>query len=98
MSCKFIYCFCLLLFFVENVSSAQTNAFIRVSPRDPRYFEYSDGRPYIPIGLNMIGMGDASTETGLAQMNEWMENLAVNKGNFVRLWLSNNFWDIEHEK
>ena len=77
---------------------AQSEVFIRVSPRDPRYFEYSDGKPYIPIGLNMIGMGDASTEKGLAQMNEWMENLAANQGNFIRLWLSNNFWDVEHEK
>lgn len=29
-------------------------AFVRPSPRDPRYFELSDGSPYIPIGLNMI--------------------------------------------
>ncbi len=27
--------------------------FVRISPRDPRYFALSDGQPYIPIGLNM---------------------------------------------
>lgn len=71
---------------------------MRISPRDPRYLEYSDGTPYIPIGLNMIGMGNASTESGMAQMQEWMRNLAENKGNFMRLWLSNSFWDVEHQK
>ena len=31
------------------------DAFVRVSPRDARYFELSDGRPYIPIGFNLVG-------------------------------------------
>ena len=36
--------------------------FVRTSPRDPRYFEFSDGRPYVPIGLNMIAPpGGAAT-------------------------------------
>jgi hypothetical protein len=33
---------------------AAAEAFVRVSPRDARYLELSDGRPYIPIGLNLI--------------------------------------------
>ena len=28
--------------------------FVRVSPRDPHYFETDDGRPYVPNGLNVI--------------------------------------------
>ena len=27
---------------------------IRESSEDPRYFEYSDGSPYIPVGMNII--------------------------------------------
>lgn len=93
---NFIF-FALLVFALEDVA-AQQQPFIRVSPRDPRYLEYSDGKPYIPIGLNMIGMGRADTEKGMKQMEEWMENLAANHGNYMRLWLSNEFWDVEHEK
>lgn len=77
---------------------SQSGDFIRVSPRDHRYLEYADGRAYVPIGLNMIGVGNATTEEGLAQMDDWMSKLAANGGNFMRLWLSNSFWDVEHSK
>jgi hypothetical protein len=76
-------------------------AFVRVSPRAPRYLELSDGRPYIPIGLNLIapdgalGPGEAS---GLQRMDEWMGKLAVHGGNYIRVWLSSPFWDVEHER
>jgi hypothetical protein len=83
---------------VLNPAWAQSEKYVRISPRDPRYFEYSDGTPYIPNGLNLIGVGDMSTEKGLAQMQEWMQNLAKNQGNYIRLWLSNSFWEVEHRK
>lgn len=68
-------------------------AFVRVSPRDARYFELSDGRPYVPIGLNIVGPpGD------LEGMDRWFEKLAKNHGNYVRVWLSTPFFDVEHEK
>lgn len=72
--------------------------YIRVSPRDARYLEYSDGRPYIPIGLNMIGVGNTSTEKGMALMQDWIQQLAQNQGNFIRLWFSDSFWEVEHQK
>ena len=87
---------CTLL--APNTLVAQSEKHIRVSPRDSRYLEYSDGTPYIPIGLNMIGVGNASTEKGLDQMERWMKDLVDNRGNFMRLWLSNSFWDVEHRK
>lgn len=66
-------------------------AFVRVSPRDVRYFELSDGKPYIPIGLNMAGPpGD-----GLEGMERWFSKLAKYGGNFVRVWLSNPYFDVE---
>jgi hypothetical protein len=74
-----------------------TGAFVRVSPRDQRYFELSDGSAYIPIGLNMIHpQWDADKKEGLAQMERWIKNLSENRGNFLRIWLSHHFWDIEH--
>jgi hypothetical protein len=55
--------------------------YVRVSPRDSRYLELSDGTPYIPNGLNVIHpQGGVSTEEGLAQMERWMKSLADNEG------------------
>jgi hypothetical protein len=71
---------------------------VRVSPRDSRYFEFSDGRPYVPIGLNMIAPPGRDEKQALAQMDEWLRKLSENGGNYIRLWLSSPFFDIEHTK
>ncbi len=69
--------------------------YVRVSPRDPRYFELADGRPYIPIGLNMIA---PPGNEGLPGMEAWLEQLQANGGNYIRVWLSNPFFDVEHAR
>ena len=71
---------------------------VRVSPRDHRYFELSDGRPYIPIGLNMIAPPGRDEKEALRRMEDWMRRLSENGGNFIRLWLSNPFFDVEHRR
>jgi len=73
--------------------------YVRVSPRDPRYFEFSSGRPYIPVGLNLIAPPKAaSVEESMKVYEHWLDALAANGGNYVRFWMSNPFWDVEHEK
>lgn len=74
-------------------TSKSDAAFVRVSPRDPRYFELSDGTPYVPIGLNMIA---PPGDKGLAGMEDWMTQLSTNGGNYIRVWLGNPFFDVEH--
>jgi hypothetical protein len=66
--------------------------FVRVSPRDPRYLELSDGSPYVPIGLNAVG----PDRGGMADYERWLKALSENGGNFCRIWLSNGFFDAEH--
>ncbi len=73
-------------------AAAEADDFVRVSQRDPRYLELSSGKPYVPIGLNMIGGPD------LATFESWVGSLAANRGNYIRVWLSNPLWDIEHER
>ncbi|MHC4437895.1 MAG: family 16 glycosylhydrolase [Planctomycetota bacterium] len=73
-------------------------SFVQVSPRDKRYFELTDGRPYIPVGLNMIAPYGDTEDEALARMEQWIKNLSDNGGNYIRLWLSHKFFDIEHEK
>ena len=80
--------------------AAPSSAFVRVSPRDQRYLELTDGAPYIPIGLNMISPpgANAGEEAALRGMEAWLASLSANGGNYIRVWLSSPFWDIEHEK
>jgi hypothetical protein len=84
----------LLILAALPLAAALAEPFVRVSPRDGRYFELSDGRPYIPIGLNLI----APPGQDFAGMEAWMKSLADNGGNYIRVWLSNPFFDVEHAK
>lgn len=84
-----------------GASAYAPDAFVRVSPRDSRYFELSDGTSYVPIGLNMIAPDGAfgrGETNGLNSMDDWFGKLAANGGNFARIWLSSDFWDVEHER
>ncbi len=82
----------LLLALVADLWAGDRKAFVRVSPRDTRYFELSDGTPYIPIGLNMVGPPGGN----LTGMETWLRKLSANGGNYARIWLSNPFFDVEH--
>jgi len=81
-----------------NAKKNDTGYFVQVSKRDNRYFELSNGRPFIPIGLNMIAPYGDNEKEALARMDSWMKNLSENGGNYIRLWLSHRFFDIEHER
>jgi hypothetical protein len=63
-----------------------------ISPRDPRYFELADGRPYVPIGLNLV---EPPAGKGLPELTAWMAKLAAHRGNYCRLWLGCEFFDLE---
>lgn len=82
------------LLFAMSAAAAPEAAYVRVSPRDPRYFELTDGTPYVPIGLNLITPpGD-----GFDGWAAWMDQLAANRGNFIRVWLSQRWTEVEHER
>jgi len=77
---------------------AGMTARVRVSPRDSRYLELTDGRPYIPIGLNMIQPPDGAKRNDLGPMADWVASLAANRGNFIRIWMGAAYFDVEHER
>jgi hypothetical protein len=85
---------------VSQRAAAQTG-FVRVSPRDARYFETTDGNAFIPIGMNMISppwdRGDAPAQK-LAGLDEWLGQLEANGANLFRVWLSNDFYEIEKDR
>lgn len=75
-------------------SAEEKLPFVRVSPRDFRYFETTDGATYIPNGLNMI----APPGNKWSEMERWLDRLAENRGNFIRIWLGNQYFDVEHQR
>ena len=63
-----------------DVVDSNSKGFVRVSSRDPRYFEYEDGTPFFGLGYN-LAMDTLFDDDLLAQMS-------ANNINFVRAWLS----------
>jgi len=86
--------------FAQDSASGDLSEFVQVSQRDPRYFELTNGKPYIPIGLNMISppwpWTDGEELTRLE--NQWLKPLSENKGNFIRIWLSTPAYEVERER
>jgi hypothetical protein len=77
--------------------SGGLSGYVRVSPRDRRYFELSDGSPFIPIGLNIVQLSGPDPTQAMDTMEGWLASLSANGGNLVRVWISSEFWDVEHE-
>jgi hypothetical protein len=97
----------LLLFFACNSdkaikeNSSNGHGYIGISSNNPSYFQFSDGTPYIPVGINMISPGGKygnNPDSALYEMEQWMSRLSGNGGNYIRVWLSSPFWDIEDRR
>jgi len=74
--------------------------YIQVSKDNPSYFSFSDGAPYIPVGINMINPSSRNHEnpdSAFYEIGQWMKNLSENGGNYIRVWVSESFWDIEDQ-
>ena len=72
--------------------------YIEISKRNPAYFSFSNGSPYIPVGINLINPSSHTAQnpdSAFYEINEWMKSLSENGGNYIRVWLSQSFWDIE---
>lgn len=95
---RLIYVVMLVLHFH---SSLKAQGYIEVSAANPSYFIFTDGTPYIPIGINLISPGGHyknNPDSALIEYGEWMKKLSENGGNYIRVWLSSPFWDIEDQK
>jgi len=65
----------------RSLNEHRTHGFLRVSPNDPRYFEFSDGSAFHAAGFN----GGFSSAAGAGTQ---MAGLADNRINFIRTWMS----------
>ncbi len=71
-------------FTVTAPTSPHNHGFIRISQRDPGYFEYSDGSPFIAAGHGASFDGNRFTYHVDADMRRF-EQYRVN---FLRMWMS----------
>ena len=70
-----------LAFNVIYSTNSNNHGFIRVSQSDPRYFEFSDGTPFIGVGPGPI-IGDLNyTDSQIAMIGN-------GGANFTRMWMS----------
>ncbi len=65
--------------------AAQSRGFIRVDGQNPRYFMYDDGTSYVPLGVSICWVTDAS---GGFRYTGYLDSLAGGGGNWTRLWMS----------
>jgi len=68
---------------------ADADVFVRVSPRDHRYLELSDGRPYVPIGLNLVGSPKPEA------FEATLDRMVAHRLNYCRIWLNHGSFLIE---
>ncbi len=87
-----------------DVAPASKNAlqFVRISTKDPRYFEFSDGSLYYPIGHNVRSATDARMddkfpwrfrhEEGSTAYRRYFDQMRTNGENWAEIWMSS--WSL----
>lgn len=94
-----------------QVMPSDDHGYIKVSDTDSRYFEYSDGTTYFPIGLNMafpkmyklssgveFGKSHKEATLGLRQYKRWFDSCKENGVNMVRLWIGHPYFTPDTEE
>lgn len=80
-------------FFAITNAATPSAGFARVHS-NRRNFVTDDGRPYVPIGLNVCWF--TSLERGTQDYEQWFPLLSTNGGNYARIWLARDrslgFW------
>jgi hypothetical protein len=70
--------------------------FLRTSSDDPRFFAFSDGRPFFAIGQNLAFIGSGQY-VDLAKAEEIFARLEDNGANFLRIWTGCEDWALAIE-
>ncbi|RYG35350.1 DUF5060 domain-containing protein [bacterium] len=62
---------------------SKEKGFVRLSPKDRRYFAHDNGQAYYPVGANVCWGGDR----GSFDYDEWIPRYGTQGVNYGRLWL-----------
>lgn len=77
-----------------NCSASSDSGFIRRSPRDFRYFEFDNTKPYFPIGANICW----ATARGTLDYDDWLPRYGDTGCNYFRVFLGPGWttFGLEH--
>lgn len=96
-----VFCTIVLLIFVTSCMKkfgssnlGPNNNFIKVSQKNPRYFEKADGDPWIPIMINFIVPNGEENDV-FNRIETYFKTFSENGGDAVRIWISSPFLEIE---
>lgn len=90
--------------FAAVAAFAEETRMLDVSGVDSRYFADVDGKTFVPVGCNICfpRMYVAGSPESRAECEEklfgWLRAFAANGGNYTRLWLGHEFFEIMPKK
>jgi hypothetical protein len=76
--------------------SSLNKGFLRISEKDPRFMEFSDGTFFFAIGQNLAFIGEGQYVT-LSKAEEIFGKIADNGANFLRIWTGCHDWAMAIE-
>ena len=76
---------------------SQRKGCVRVSAKDPRYLELTDGTCFFPIGHDIAFIGPPQYVRDLAKVEEIFRKKSANGGNFARMWACCEDWGMAIE-
>lgn len=72
--------------------------YVQVSATNPRYFETTDGKPFIPIGPNIcFPRAQTNAAETAAYYERLIGKLAAAGGNYLRIWLGAPCFEVESQ-
>lgn len=77
-------------------TTSSSKGFVRVSRKDPRFLELTEGAPFFAIGQNLAFVGE-SQYVNLSKAEEIFGKLSQNGANFLRIWTCCEDWAIAIE-
>jgi hypothetical protein len=83
---------------IKSSRTQRKDQFIRVSKEDPRYFETTDGKTWIPVMINYIVPYGKKEDETFQMIESYFKNFSENGGNAMRIWISSPFLEIEDEQ
>lgn len=80
-----------------DVTEGNNRGYIEVSKNDSRYFVTSDGRSYVPIGINLAFPTAYLTDNGfkykgMKQYEYWFSECSKNGVSMARVWLGHEYF------
>jgi hypothetical protein len=99
---RYVFISVLLSILVVSYSNARIrvnkmNEFIRVSTKNPRYFETTSGHAWIPIMINFV-VPNGNDAKVFQEIEMYFKHFSENGGNAMRIWISTPFLEIEDKK